>query len=124
MVALATFCAGTLVQSDFNSYGSPKNDEILGLVPVTAPRSTPTLYSLSRWRATTGMDAHSQTAMVGFANAADRSPNGSQLRTASTALSAGRAGGNASGVAIAIGAWGGDARRSAAISAQLRNRSR
>ncbi len=105
---LATFCAGTLVQSDFNSYGSAKTDKILGLVPVTAPRSTPTLYNLNRWRHNRNGRAL-QTAMLGFANAADRSPNGYQLQTASTALSAGRAGGNASGVATAIGAWGGDA---------------
>ena len=105
---LVTFCAGTLAQCDYNSFGA-SNDKIFGLSSVDAPRVPPRLYTLDAWRAATGQDTHSVSATVGLVSPQDRTPGGFQLQTSSSARALGRVGGTPAGAVTEIGAWGGGA---------------
>jgi hypothetical protein len=105
---LATFCAGAIALSDYNSFGAP-NDQILGLATLAAPRAPPQLHTLASWRTATGFDGHSVAATVGMASPLQRSPTGFQLQTSSPARGMGRVGGKATGAATDLGAWGGGA---------------
>jgi hypothetical protein len=111
---LVRYCNNSLALSDYNVYRAEGiSQRIFGLAPVSAPRAIPTLYTLSAWQKTTGLDIASiaPSASLGamFAGVASLNPNGYQLSAAAVGKNLGRVGGVAGGSVTDAGAWGGGA---------------
>jgi hypothetical protein len=110
------FCSGTVVLSNYNLFRVDGNERgIFGLSPLSAPRSAPTLYSLSEWRKATGMDGNSIASDVAatslFGAQVGLNATSYALQNSVVARNLGRVGGVASGAATDAGAWGGGATR-------------
>jgi hypothetical protein len=107
------FCAGTVSFSDRNLYSIAANADIFGLAPVSAPKATPTLYTLPAWQKATGHDENSVLSDLSvnalFNKPTSLDPESYALQSAAAGQTLGRVGGTASGAVTEVGAWGGGA---------------
>jgi Right handed beta helix region len=110
------FPAGTVTLSNYNVYRVASGSRgLIGVSPVSAPRTAPKLLTLSDWQRSTGLDSNSIETTVGsgamFSAMNTLNPNGYALQETAVGRNLGRVGGVASGATTDAGAWGGGATR-------------
>jgi hypothetical protein len=106
--------AGTVTLSNYNVFRVVASSQpLIGVSPVSSPRSGVKVMTLSQWQKSTGLDPNSlesTAASAAMFSATSRlNPNGYALQGSSVGRNLGRIGGLASGAVTDAGAWGGGA---------------
>jgi hypothetical protein len=110
------FVDGSVALSNYNVFrATAAARPLIGLSPVSAPRSVPKLVTLSQWQKSTGLDANSLETTVAsgtmFSATNKLNPNAYALQESAVGRNLGRVGGVASGAVTDAGAWGSGATR-------------